>query len=81
MTMSGIDPASLSEDDLVRELAALHRTRHETFLHGSAAALLTHTERLFALEAAYMRRHPRRQTDPERLRDGARERGVPMTGS
>jgi hypothetical protein len=75
--MSGVDPATLDEADLVRELEALHRTRHDTFLHGSAAALLTHTERLFALEAEYVRRHPRRQTDPERLREGARSREAP----
>jgi len=74
--VNGVDPADLDEVDLVRELAALHRTRHETFLHASAGALLTHTERMFALEAEYSRRHPHRETDPGRLRTGARERNA-----
>src|SRR3954471_14454864 len=33
--MSGVSPQDLAEADLIRELAHLHRTRHETFLHGS----------------------------------------------
>jgi hypothetical protein len=66
--------ADLSEDDLLRELGHLHETRHETFLHGSDDALAAHTRRTADLEAEYVRRHPQRQIDPDRLRAGARER-------
>jgi Family of unknown function (DUF6158) len=70
----GIPPADLTEDDLLRELENLHRTRHDTFLHGSAHALHRHTERTAELEVDYLRRHPERQVDPDRLRAGARSR-------
>jgi Family of unknown function (DUF6158) len=70
----GIPAADLSDDDLTRELEQLHRTRHETFLHGSAQALLRHSERLGELEAEYLNRFPARDVEPERLRAGARER-------
>ncbi len=71
---NGIDPAELAEEDLVRELESLHRTRHQTFMHGSNDALLAHTNRVAALEQEYLRRHPERDVDPERTREGARER-------
>jgi hypothetical protein len=74
LAMTAHDPSELSEDDLLRELDSLHRTRHQTFLHGSTQALLTHTERTRTLEDEYLRRHPERQIDPERLRAGARTR-------
>lgn len=64
----------LAEADLLRELAHLHESRPETFLHGSDDALASHTRRMLALEAEYVRRHPGRQVDPGRLRAGARER-------
>jgi hypothetical protein len=70
----GIAAVDLSDDDLVRELAQLHRTRHETFLHGSAQALVRHTERLGELESEYLNRFPARDVDADRLRDGARQR-------
>jgi len=70
----GIPPGELTEEDLLRELASLHRTRHETFLHGSAQALQRHSERTRELELEYLRRHPGREIDAERLRSGARER-------
>jgi hypothetical protein len=70
----GIAPEDLTEDDLLRELASLHRTRHETFLHSSPQALWRHTERTAELEAEYVRRHPEREIQPARLRSGARER-------
>ncbi|ACZ85457.1 DUF6158 family protein [Streptosporangium roseum] len=73
MTM-GIDPMDLAEDDLFRELRHLHATRTETLLHGSADALANHTTRTEELEGEYLRRHPERDVDPERLRDGARRR-------
>lgn len=73
-TAGGIDAGGLPDDDLGRELEQLHRTRHETFLHGSDDALSAHDERTQALEREYIRRHPNRQVDPGRTRDGARQR-------
>ena len=66
--------AELVDRDLLRELARLHETRHDTFLHGSGEALATHSKRMVELEAEYLRRHPERQVDPDRLRSGARQR-------
>ena len=70
----GVPASGLSEDDLRRELAHLHETRHTTFLHGSPDALQAHTRRMDELEAEYLRRHPEREVDPDRLRSGARQR-------
>lgn len=70
----GVPASDLSEEALVRELAHLHETRHDTFLHGSADALLVHTRRTGELEAEYVTRHPEREIDPARLRSGARDR-------
>lgn len=70
----GVPTTELPEEDLLRELGHLHETRHGTFLHGSDDALDAHTRRTTALEAEYVRRHPRRDVDPERLRSGARDR-------
>jgi Family of unknown function (DUF6158) len=70
--MSGVSPQDLAEADLVRELAHLHRTRHDTFLHGSPDALQEHSTMLTALEEEYLRRHPEREIDPARTRSGAR---------
>jgi len=70
----GIPASSLDDDDLMRELASLHETRHETLRHGSDDALQTHTERTAELEEEYLRRYPEREVDPERLRSGARDR-------
>ncbi|WP_336210274.1 DUF6158 family protein [Nonomuraea sp. LPB2021202275-12-8] len=74
MTTMGIDPADLSDDDLLRELRQLHVTRTDTFLHGSDDALATHTSRTNEMETEYLRRHPERDVDPNRLREGARAR-------
>ncbi len=71
---AGIDASTLSEEDLVREIESLHRTRSQTFFHGSNDALLAHTNRTAALEQEYLRRHPERDVDADRTRDGARER-------
>lgn len=68
MTMMGIDPQVLPDDVLLRELRHLHRTRHETFLHGPDDALDRHTSRTSELESEYLRRHPVRDIDPGRLR-------------
>ena len=70
----GVRAADLAEHDLLRELQHLHHTRHDTFLHGSADALGMHTRRTAELEEEYLRRHPEREVDPDRLRSGARER-------
>lgn len=70
----GIDPKDLPEDDLFRELRQMHATRNETLLHGSDEALANHTMRSEELEQEYLRRHPKRDVDPERLREGARRR-------
>lgn len=74
MTEMGIDPRELSEDDLLRELRHLHQTRTDAFLHASDDALDRHTSRTNELESEYLRRHPERQIDPQRQREGARKR-------
>ena len=70
----GIPAGSLDDEDLLRELASLHETRHDTLRHGSDDALQRHSERMAELEAEYLRRFPDREVDPERLRAGARAR-------
>ena len=65
----GVAPQELTDDDLVRELASLHRTRHDTFRHGSDDALAEHDRRTAELETEYLRRFPQREVDPSRLRD------------
>jgi hypothetical protein len=50
----GVNPAELSDDDLRRELAHLHQTRHDTLLGGSQDALDTHTRRMLALEGEFL---------------------------
>ncbi|RNL71051.1 hypothetical protein EBF04_08300 [Streptomyces sp. I6] len=54
----GVPPERLEDGQLLKELEAIHRTRHETLLYGSDDALETHTSRMGALEAEYLRRHP-----------------------
>lgn len=71
---TGVDPARLTEAQLLRELETIHRTRHDTLLHGSADALGTHNSRMAQLEGEYLRRHPRRTVSPGRTREGARAR-------
>jgi hypothetical protein len=65
----GVDPAALSDGDLLRELESLHDTRHDTLRHGSDAALENHTRRVNELEGEYVRRYPQREVDPDRLRN------------
>jgi hypothetical protein len=64
----GVDPADLADGDLLRELASLHATRHDTLRHGSDDALANHNRRLVELESEYLRRYPQREVDPARLR-------------
>jgi Family of unknown function (DUF6158) len=71
---SGIHPATLPDGDLFRELRHTYKTRLETLRHGSAHALATHSSRTQALEEEYLRRFPRREINPDRLRAGARTR-------
>ncbi|GDY87123.1 hypothetical protein SAVCW2_63220 [Streptomyces avermitilis] len=73
--MNGVDPGRLTDQQLMKELEAIHRTRHDTLLHGSNDALRVHNVRMAQLEGEYLRRHPRRPVAPGRTREGARERG------
>ena len=74
----GVPADELTEDDLLRELEQLHRTRHETFLHGPTQALQHHSERLAELELEYLRRHPERDIDESRTRPEASRRERPQ---
>ncbi|MFF3209227.1 DUF6158 family protein [Streptomyces sp. NPDC002886] len=71
---AGPSADGLEEGRLMKELEAIHRTRHETLLHGSDDALLTHTRRMDELEREYVRRHPERAQTTGRTRSGARAR-------
>ena len=64
----GVDAAELSEEELFRELHMIHSTRHETLRHGPDEALANHDRRLAELESEYLRRYPRREVDPGRVR-------------
>jgi hypothetical protein len=66
----GIDPAELTDEDLLRELRSLHRTRLDTLRHGAESALDNHLRRTAELETEYLARYPKREVDPHRLRDG-----------
>ena len=66
----GVPGEELSDDDLIRELGQLHRTRNDTFRHGSESAYEAHLARSNELEAEYLRRFPERELDPRRLRSG-----------
>jgi hypothetical protein len=66
----GIDGSELTDEELLRELGSLYRTRMDTLRHASDAALGTHLARTTDLEAEYLRRWPEREVDPRRLRDG-----------
>ncbi|XVQ10330.1 DUF6158 family protein [Spirillospora sp. CA-255316] len=71
---NGVDPAQLSDDDLMRELGHLYETRMDALRHAADQALAEHTHRMNAFETEYLRRSPEREVDPERLREGARAR-------
>ncbi|MBY8887651.1 MULTISPECIES: DUF6158 family protein [Streptomycetaceae] len=71
---NGVAPEQLDDRLLLRELEAIHRTRHETLLYASDEALRTHSSRMAALEAEYLRRHPDRRPAAGRTRAGARAR-------
>ncbi|MEU5938694.1 DUF6158 family protein [Micromonospora sp. NPDC047548] len=65
----GVDPAELGDEDLIRELQSLHRTRLDTLRHAADSALANHLRRTAELETEYLARHPGREVDPSRLRD------------
>ncbi|SCL12928.1 DUF6158 family protein [Micromonospora inyonensis] len=65
----GVDPAELGDEDLIREMHSLHRTRLDTLRHAADSALATHLRRTAELETEYLARHPGREVDPSRLRD------------
>ncbi|MFG1676878.1 DUF6158 family protein [Micromonospora sp. NPDC049282] len=67
--MPGVDPAELGDDDLIREMRSLHRTRLDTLRHATDSALANHLRRTAELETEYLARHPGREVDPHRLRD------------
>lgn len=67
----GVDPAELSDEDVIRELHSLHRTRLDTLRHAADTALANHLRRTAELETEYLSRYPGREVDPHRLRDGA----------
>jgi hypothetical protein len=60
--------AELADDVLLAELGHLYETRLGTLRHGSDDALAHHTGRMQDLEREYLRRHPAREIDPDRLR-------------
>ncbi|MFG2047995.1 DUF6158 family protein [Micromonospora sp. NPDC048935] len=65
----GIDPTELTDEDLIREMHSLHRTRLDTLRHAADSALANHLRRTAELETEYLARHPGREVDPNRLRD------------
>ncbi|MEZ7004355.1 DUF6158 family protein [Streptomyces sp. AD55] len=73
-TMTGVDPGRLDDQQLMKELENIHRTRHDTLLYGSDDALRAHNARMAQLEGEWLRRNPRRPVAAGRTREGARER-------
>ncbi|WAZ25161.1 DUF6158 family protein [Streptomyces cinnabarinus] len=80
-TMTGVDPSRLDDQQLMRELETIHRTRHDALLYGSTDALRTHNVRMAELEGEYLRRNPRRPVAAGRTREGARDRGCQDTAA
>lgn len=66
-TPLGVAASDLTDEDLLRELASVHRTRHDALRHRPAAALGHHDRRSRELEAEYLRRFPRREVSPSRV--------------
>ncbi|MGC4807122.1 DUF6158 family protein [Micromonospora sp. DT233] len=64
----GVDPTELTDEDLIREMRSLHRTRLDTLRHAADSALANHLRRTAELETEYLARHPGREVDPARLR-------------
>ncbi|MGW3291559.1 DUF6158 family protein [Streptomyces sp. NPDC001002] len=72
--MTGVEPSRLDDQQLMKELETIHRTRHDTLLHGSVDALRAHNVRMASLEGEFLRRNPERMVAAGRTREGARER-------
>ncbi|PWI12536.1 hypothetical protein DIZ27_00900 [Streptomyces sp. NWU339] len=72
--MTGVEPNRLDDQQLMKELENIHRTRHDTLLYGSNDALRVHNDRMAQLEGEYLRRNPRRPVAAGRTREGARGR-------
>jgi hypothetical protein len=66
---TGIPAQKLSDEDLVREMKSLHRTRDDTVRHGPGPALENHIQRMAELEAEYVRRFPDREVVPRGRQD------------
>lgn len=79
--MTGVEPNRLDDQQLMKELETIHRTRHDTLLHASNGALRAHNERMAQLEGEYVRRNPHRWIAAGRTRAGARERSGADTAS
>ncbi|MER5513966.1 DUF6158 family protein [Streptomyces sp. NPDC048254] len=79
--MTGVDPSRLDDQQLMKELETIHRTRHDTLLYASNDALRAHNERMAQLEGEYLRRNPRRIVAAGRTREGARERSCAETAT
>jgi hypothetical protein len=61
----GIPAADLTDEELMRELGSVHRTRNEALRHRPDAALGHHDRRSRELESEYLRRFPDREApDP-----------------
>jgi hypothetical protein len=73
--MTGVDPSRLDDQQLMKELETIHRTRHDTLLYASNDALRAHNGRMAELEGEYLRRNPQRLVASGRTREGARGRG------
>ena len=67
--LRGVDPAVLGDEDLIRVMHSLHRTRLDTLRHAADSALANHLRRTAELETEYLARHPGREVDPSRLRE------------
>lgn len=80
-TVTGVDPGRLDDQQLMKELETIHRTRHDTLLYGSNDALRAHNDRMARLEGEWLRRNPRRPVAAGRTREGARERGGGQTAA
>ncbi|CAM5741581.1 hypothetical protein SALBM311S_08670 [Streptomyces alboniger] len=74
-TMTGVEPSQLDDQQLMKELETIHRTRHDTLLYASNDALRAHNDRMAQLEGEFLRRNPNRPVAASRTREGARERG------
>jgi len=67
MATHGIEAGVLTDEDLFRELASLHRTRLDALRHAPDQALAMHLTRTAELEAEYRRRRPDREVNLDRL--------------